>query len=263
MAEKQDGVAVWNNILAAAMKMPGVKVNRKDFLTEKLRPYLEEKELLIAVNSNPTSKVSRELLDKIADSVISHHTWLVTGTSVAAGIPGGFAMFGTIPADTIQYYWHTLVLAQKLGYLYGWPDLTDEDGKLTEESTDVLTLFIGVMSGVAAAGKAIGQIADNLSKVVVKRLPRMALTKNVIYRVVKQVAGWLGVKVTKDSFSKGLSKVIPFLGGGISGALTYATFKPQANRLKKELSEQSVLFKNQQQKSYDDITEDVDCEEVD
>ena len=35
-------------------------------------------------------------------------------------------MVGTVPADLAQFYWHTLVLAQKLAYLYGWPDLSDK-----------------------------------------------------------------------------------------------------------------------------------------
>lgn len=260
---KEDGIAVWNNILAGAMKIPGVKVDRREFLFNKLNPYLDDTKLLEAINSNPTTKVSREILDKIADSVISYHTRFVTTTSAVAGVPGGFAMIGTIPADTMQYYWHVLVLAQKLGYIYGWPDLTDKDGNLTEESTNVLTLFIGVMSGVAAANEGINLLARNLSKEVVKRLPKMALTKTVIYPIVKQVAKWLGIKVTKDSFAKGLGKIVPLLGGGISGVLTYTTFKPQAKRLKEKLSEQSGLFKNQQKKSYDDITEDAECEEVD
>ena len=264
MAEnKEDGVAVWNKVLAGAMKIPGVKVNRKSFLYEKLSPYLEDNELVAVVNANPTTKVSKEVLDKIADSVISYHTGIVTTTSAAAGIPGGLAMIGTIPADTFQYYWHTLVLSQKLGYIYGWPDLTDENGNLTDEATNVLTLFIGVMSGVAAANEGINLLARNLSKEVVKRLPKMALGKTVIYPIVKQVAKWLGVKLTKESFAKGLGKIVPILGGIISGGLTCATFKPQAKRLKAKLREQSGLFKNQQKKSYDDVTEDAECEEVD
>lgn len=49
-------------------------------------------------------------------------------------------------------------------------------------------------------------------------------------------------KVTKDSFAKGAAKVIPFLGAGLSGGITYLTFKPQANRLMKHLREDSNVF---------------------
>ena len=38
----------------------------------------------------------------------------VTAISAAAGIPGGFTMVGTIPADITQYMGHLLRIAQKL-----------------------------------------------------------------------------------------------------------------------------------------------------
>ena len=83
--------------------------------------------------------------------------------------------------------------------------------------------------------EAIQELAKNFAKEIVKRLPKYALTKTVIYPIVKQVAKWIGVKLTKDSFAKGLGKVVPILGGVISGGLTYVTFRPGAKKLKNTL----------------------------
>lgn len=69
------------------------------------------------------------------------------------------------------------------------------------------------------------------------------MTKTVIYPIVKQVAKWIGVKLTKESFAKGLGKVIPIIGAAISGGLTYATFKPGAKRLQKVLKESAETMK--------------------
>ncbi len=69
----------------------------------------------------------------------------------------------------------------------------------------------------------------------------MALTKTFWYPIVKKIASWLGVKLTKDSMGKAVSKVIPLIGAAVSGTLTYATFKPMANKLKKELSQTALL----------------------
>ena len=66
-------------------------------------------------------------------------------------------------------------------------------------------------------------------------MPKQALTKHAIYNISKQVAKWIGIKLTKDSFSKGISKVIPLIGAPISASLTYWTFKPMANKLKRYL----------------------------
>lgn len=257
MSQNQDGVPIWNKFLLGAMNMPGVKVNRKEFLYGKLSNYLEGRKLDDAINKSPVGIVDLQLLDRLADSVISSHTTKVTALSTVAGIPGGFAMVGTVPADIAQYYYHVLSVAQKLAYIYGWPDLLDEKGNLKEDSLDEITLFVGVMSGVAAANEGLNQLGRMFAKQVAERLPKMALTKTTIYPIVKQVAKWLGISMTKSTFAKGLSKVVPVISGLISGGLTYVTFKPSAKKLKKKLKEESSLFK------VDNMCNEKEAEDVD
>ena len=262
MEDNSNAIAVWNKVLSAALSIPGVKVNRKEFLFSKLMPYCTEEEIMNAINGNPTKVIDSTILNKIADSVISAHTIKVTALSTAAGIPGGFAIAATIPADLAQYYWHTLVVSQKLAYIYGWPDLLDKDGQLSDDSVNLLTVFLGVMSGVAVANEGINAAARALSKQVVKRLPQMALTKTIIYPIAKQVAKWFGIQLTKQNFAKAIGKAIPFVGGIISGGITLATFRPETRRLKKKLMEQAELFKNPQASSKNDNAEDVEYEDV-
>ena len=49
---------------------------------------------------------------------------------------------GQSPADMVQFYWHALVMAQKLAYLYGWPDLL-EKGEVDDQTEIYLTLLVG------------------------------------------------------------------------------------------------------------------------
>lgn len=236
-------VGMWDKVMSVAMSFPGVKVNRNEFLVSALNTLCSEEQLkLIADGKRPADFLSIKAIDRLADSYISSHTVKVTALSAAAGLPGGWTMAATIPADLAQYYYHVFVLGQELAYLYGFPDLSDEKGALTEEATSVLTLFAGCMMGVGVANEAIQKLVENFAKEVVKRLPKYALTKTVIYPIVKQVAKWIGVKLTKDSFAKGLGKVVPILGGVISGGLTLATFKPGANKLKKTLHKCCVIM---------------------
>lgn len=230
-------VTVWNKVMSSALAIPGVQVDRETFLRSELRQYCSKDELEKAI-SNPVDVLSEDRIDSLANSCINNHLLKVTSLSVVAGIPGGLAMAATIPADMAQYYWHTFVLAQKLAYLYGIPDLRDENGNLTETSQDMLTLFVGVMMGAAAANNAIKNVSKAFAVQVVKRLPQKALTKTVYYPIIKQVAKWIGIKLTKDTFAKGIGKTIPILGGVISGGLTAATFRPSAKRLQKKLKEQ-------------------------
>ena len=246
MTENNEGLSVWNKILSTLMSMPGIKVNRDAFLFEKLSPYCDAQKRQQAIEINPVKVVEGAILDQIAENVIANHTWKVTGTSAAAGLPGGWTMAATIPADIANYYYHTFVVAQKLAYIYGFPNLIDENGDMNEDAINLLTLFIGVMSGVAVANEGLNFVTRGLAKEVVKRLPKMALTKTTIYPLVKQVGKWIGVSVTRQSFAKSVGKIIPIIGGVISGGLTYATFKPSAKRLQSKLKENSALFKDNQ-----------------
>src|SRR5574344_2004761 len=232
-------VSVWNKIMSVAISLPGVKVDREKFLSEELKPYCsDETKLNIAISQRPIKVVPEYILDKIAKACINNHTTKVTCLSVVAGIPGGLTMTATIPADMAQYYWHVFVLSQKLSYLYGFPDLCDENGKLSETAQDMLTLLVGIMMGASAASQGIKYVSEQLAKQTVKKLPQIALTKTFYYPIIKQVAKWIGVKLTKDGFAKGVGKAIPILGGVISGGLTFATFRPSAKRLQMKLKEQ-------------------------
>lgn len=143
-----------------------------------------------------------------------------------------------------------LISAQKLGYIYGWPDLLDENQNVTESARNVLTLFVGVMFGAQTATKAITEISKNTALQVTKRLPQKALTKTTYYPVVKEVGKWIGLKVTKDTFSKGVGKVIPILGGVISGGITYASFNSMSKKLHKHLQEEMKYQKPWQTYSF-------------
>ncbi|MCH5235616.1 MAG: hypothetical protein J1E16_09990 [Muribaculaceae bacterium] len=229
----------WDGIMHAALNMPGIKVDRDSFLIKTFAPYGENPQLL--VNSRPSEIYSEKVIHKVASNIISNHTTKVTAISAAAGIPGGFAMFGTIPADMAQFYWHYLVMAQKLAYVYGWPDLRNEQNELGEGAQQILTVFMGIGFGLEAAHGAIRKIAIEAAKHWAKKLPQMTLTKTFWYPIIKNIAKFIGVKITKDSVGKAAGKIIPFIGAVFSGGLTLITFKPMANRLNKELQTTALL----------------------
>ena len=232
----------WNKILTAVLKMPGIKVNRTEFLRKALQPYCTEQKLAMLHNVRPYTIASDEAIDRAAASCINRHTALATTASAIAGLPGGLAMAATIPSDLLQYYYHVFILSQKLAYLYGFPDFCDEEGQLSEATSDLLTIFIGSMMGVHVADQGISEIAKGVAQYTVGRLPRVAITKAAIFPVASQVAKMIGMKLTKDSFARGIGKFIPIAGGLFSGGLTLFTFKPGARRLQKRLKAQKMHF---------------------
>ena len=150
LPEKPSGERVWNRILRASLTLPGAKVDRDSFLASQLANYCNEEQVRKAIRLRPaTAGIPSDVIDRRADASIRSHVLRASGISFAAGLPGGWAMAGTIPADVPQFYWHALVLAQKLAYLYGWPDILD-GGEVDEETEIHLTLLVGAMMGAAS-----------------------------------------------------------------------------------------------------------------
>lgn len=227
----------FDQLLRTSAQLPGVQINRENFLRRELKPFCTTSQIDCAVATSPAEAgVSLEVVNRIATSAVKNEATKVTLFSTATGLPGGLALVGTVPADLAQYYGHVLRIVQKLAYIYSWPDLFDGDGP-DSATENMLTLFIGVMCGVSAAQVGVTKTASMIAQQMVKTLPQKALTKGIIYPVVKKVSTKLGAQMTKQIFAKGASKVVPVVGAAISGGLTFATFLPMAKRLQKHLSD--------------------------
>ncbi|MFJ3087183.1 hypothetical protein [Streptomyces sp. NPDC086838] len=233
----ENAASRFSALLAGAAKLPGVRVDREAYLRTALRRHCTEEDIRRATEETPAAAgIPLDVLDRLANESIRYETAKVSALSAAAGLPGVMAMPATVPADLAQYVSHMLRIAQKLAYLYSWPDLFDESGELDDATKGVLTLFFGVMFGTQSANAAVGKVAASMAEQVVRKLPQKALTQGVVYPVVRRVAGYLGVEMTKQTFAKSASKAIPIVGAAVSGGLTFATFRPMAKRLKTHLS---------------------------
>jgi hypothetical protein len=229
----------FSNALVTAARLPGVRIDRAAYLRNTLKRVCSEEQILAAIAESPAKAgVSAEVLDKAANDSIRFETTKVTTISAVSGLPGGLAMLGTVPADLAQTMAHMIRIAQKLAYLYGWPDLFSDDGEEPDDATkSMLILFIGVMFGTGVAAEGVKKVADAMAKQALRRLPQQALTKGIIYPIVKRVATMVGANMTKDVFAKGVAKFIPVVGGVASGSLTLATFYPMSKKLKAALAE--------------------------
>jgi hypothetical protein len=236
MNDKIQSTDKFNTILKSSVNLPGVKIKRDDFLRRELSIRFNEQVVEEAIEHNPAKAgITAEEIKMIANECIKRETYKVTAISTVAGIPGGIAMLGTIPADMAQYFAHMIRVLQKLIYLYGWKELYNKEDDFDDATMNVLTLFMGVMFGVSAANKAIVSLAGRAAIQLEKTLVSKALTKGMVYPVIKKVAANLGYRMTKQIFAKGISKVVPIVGGIASGGLTYLTYKPSAERLQKHL----------------------------
>ena len=226
--------------LAKVVRVPGVRVNRDEFLRQELRKLrMDDDAIARAIDSNPLlAGVALTEIDRLAEEAISYETNKSAAISFVAGIPGGFAMLGTVPADLMQYYVHAFRIMQKLAYLYGWRELLSDMDEVDDETIGVLAMFFGVMLGVGGAAQSLTTFARSVAMPAFqKQVTKQALTKTSWYPVMKHCLRFIGINVTKKIFAQGVSKVIPVIGGIVSGGMTFVSLQSQSTRLKGHLRE--------------------------
>lgn len=148
-----------------------------------------------------------------------------------AGIPGGPAAVAAGGADVAQYFGFAINLAQKIAYLFGEDDLFTDESELNEGAKVRVLAYLGVMLGASGSAMLVGKLAREVGENMGKKITQQALTKTVWYPLPKKIGAMVGKQVVKESVGRAVTKVVPVVGGAISGVITYATFKPMGGRL--------------------------------
>jgi len=229
-------------IISAAVQLPGVKVNRSEFLLNQFKDATSELRETVLEKGPIEAGCSREILNQKASHLLMDRTLASTGASFLAGLPGGLAMAATIPADMLQYYAVALRTAQEIAYLYGEADLWDNGSVDDEQIRNHLILYCGVMFGATGAAQAVRVLSSALAKQALKKIPQQALTKTIYYPIIKSICKFFGIHMTKGVFAKGVSKAVPVIGGFISGGITFATMRPMGMRLINAMDEAHFAY---------------------
>lgn len=129
----------FEKVLHSALALPGVRIDRGAYLHTELRKHGTAEEVIArAIAASPVKAgIDPKTMDAIAASAIKVEVGRTTALSTLAGLPGGLAMIGTIPADLTQYFGHVMRLEQKLAYAYGWPAFVSEEGNIDDEHSPV------------------------------------------------------------------------------------------------------------------------------
>lgn len=222
------------------IRLRGVAIDREQFLTAELHKRgISRADITEAITTSPAAAgIDLAILDEVAEDSIGFETKKSTAASFVAGLPGGFAMLGTVPADIAQYYVHAFRVMQKLAFVYGWKDLLSQTDEVDDETLGKMAAFLGVMMGVTGATQSLKTFALHVARPAVqKQISKQALTKTAWYVPMKSTLRIIGIHVTKQSFAKTVSKVVPVVGGVVSGGLTFVTLGNQSRRLMAHLRE--------------------------
>lgn len=226
--------------LTTVLGLRGVRIEREHFIkTELHKRGIGQAEIARAIQGSPAAAgIDLSLLDEIAKASIEFERNKTSTLSFAAGVPGGFAMIATVPGDITQFYVHVFRVMQKLAYLYGWQSFLENTEDIDDETLGKLAGFLGVMMGVAGATGSLRHFALNVARPALeKNIANVALTKTAWYLPMKHTLRMIGVQVTKHSLARTVTKVVPLIGGAVSGGFTYVTFNSQSKRLMQHLRE--------------------------
>ena len=226
--------------LKKVIRLRGVQIDRDDYLRQELRKLgADDETIALAQETTPVQAgLTPAQLDGLATATIAFETRKSAAISFAAGLPGGFAMLATIPADVTQYYVHAFRVMQKLAYIYGWKDFLGDLDEVEDETLGKMSLFLGVMMGVGGAASSLTTFAKQVARPALqKQIAQQALTKTAWYGPMKQTLKLIGIKISKDSFAKGVTRTVPVIGGVISGGMTLVALRTQSTRLQKHLRE--------------------------
>jgi len=217
-------------LVGTLAKLPVVRVDRNTFLSNKFSksPHLSQ-----IISEGPLSVYTANEIQKMALDVVNESTYKTSFASFVSGLPSNpLTMVAAGGADIVQYFGFALNMAQQIAYLFGDAELFDENLIALSESEKarVVALLAG-MCGVAGASNLIIKTSITAGQAIGKQVASKALTKTTWYPLLKKVANMLGKTITKKTVEKTISKAIPVIGGGVSGALTYFTFRPMGKQL--------------------------------
>lgn len=244
--ENGNGQIDIDDVIIKCMKIPGIKVNREEFLRKEFGNKLSKEVVDKAIAENPMrANIKPEFIDKIADNVIKLERIQVSGISAALSAPGGWALLATIPVDIAQYYGYLLKTMQKLLYLYGYPqlDLEYEGELLDSESMRIVITCLGIMFGVGTANKLIHKLSPALAEGLGKKFMKTAVTKNTVwYPALKNICKLFSYTLTKEAFEAVMKKAIPVIGFALGGTITFFSFGPCCKKLQTQLKD--TIFSN-------------------
>ena len=121
----------FDKVLALAVELPGVKIEREEFLQKYFSSRFDREIVARIVQTSPIrAGVNESVLYEIARECINYEKKKVSALSFATG-SGSFV---GITADLAQYMAHVLRISQKLAYIYGYPEIRSIEGSMDEKT---------------------------------------------------------------------------------------------------------------------------------
>ncbi len=236
----QDGNADIEDIIIAVLRTPGSHIDREEFFRKVFEEKYGEETIELAIKKNPLkASISMIEIDEIADEVIKTERNFVAGISATLGTQAGIGIIAAVPADIIQYHVYLLRIAQKMLYLYGFPEInvTEKNNTFDEATINLFTICLGIMNEVEGTIEAIKVIAKAQYNGAKKRAMKKLLTEGVIDKEAEDTAEWFEERMVKSFIASAAKAMVPIVSTVICGGSTFASFEICADNLREVLKD--------------------------
>lgn len=235
-------LGAWDSVLRMGLKLPFSRVDKERYLRRVFKSKVKSEEVMrLLIAEKPSVLFSEKVIEEMTSKEIRKHALCVTILSILCALPpDGWLMWLLIAVDFIQFQIFVFIILQKMLYLYGCRDLFEREEGNEEKSMTMMLLIISVvMIGkhqvVRLAKSAMGMAV----KQVIQRFAVRLMTRMVVLNLLRQLAKWFGIVLTKEMVVASLAVIIPLICAVISGLISLWLFMPMVKRLHSHLQELS------------------------
>ena len=222
-----------DDILERVFHLPGIQVDRDELLTKVFRKgHLKQLDTILEQGpvraGVPREEILRNARERLRDATLKS-----SAASFVTGLPGGLALAAALPADVMQNLIFSIRTAQEISYLYGQESFwKGEVGFKNEASRNKLLAYMAVMFTVAGADQLVRVTSEPVGKMLGAKI-----AESTLQTMMERMAKMFGIKLSAQATSKTVSKVVPVLGGVLSGGLTFWGMNKTGTRLIRDLDQ--------------------------
>jgi len=223
-----------DDIINVAIKIPGIKIDRAEFLHKLLDGKYPADVIEKAINEKPVNAgISMEDISKFADDVINEEYGHVDKLAKALSLAGGAGAAAAAPANLAQYYGYLLRTSQKILYIYCFPQI-DLKGERAKDGVGLLTVCIATMEDIETAKNYMNEgIKSKTNNDEQKAKELLEHVEDVVKQCKERMTS-----LVQDGLKKAIPQIEigPKDGKKEEGKVELADeFKPHCERLKAEV----------------------------
>lgn len=221
----------WDRLLDLTLRTDIARVNRVEWLTDTLYPFLSISELEQLATEPPHRFLSVKVLNHIANQEISRHTELLAMGSAGSSLTGCLSTWVGIPTELAHYSVNLVLLIQKLAYIYGWDDFLTF-GSVTTETRARITFLMGSMLGIREADELLRNACVlHGRQVSVTPMPYTG-QRSPIDHILAKISQRLLLLSAKGGATAWIARKAPLIGATLGATSSYLLIKPSLVRLK-------------------------------